>query len=173
MAIIRQIAQLGRPVLRKVAEPVADPTAPEIATLVADMLATCEDANGVGIAAPQVHESLALFIICPRPNVRYPEAQTIEPIVMMNPEIVWKSDEMESGWEGCLSVPGIRGIVPRHLALRVRFTGLDGVRQEAELSGFIARIFQHEYDHIRGMLYIDRADPRELATEKEYLNLLS
>lgn len=173
MSVLRQIAQIGRPVLRKVAGPVAAPASAEIASLVGDMMATVEEAGGVGIAAPQVHEPLALFILCPRPNPRYPDAPELAPVVMMNPEILATSDEMEKGWEGCLSVPGIRGPVSRHLALRVRYVGIDGLTHVVELSGFIARVFQHEYDHIQGTLFVDRADPRELATEKEYLNLIS
>src|SRR5690242_7759056 len=113
MPIIRQIAQLGRPVLRKVAAAVSDPAAPAIRALVEDMLVTVMDASGVGIAAPQVHESLSLFIVCPRPNPRYPDAPEMKPVVMMNPQILWKSDDLEKGWEGCLSIPGIRGLVPR------------------------------------------------------------
>ncbi|UFS68701.1 peptide deformylase [Geomonas sp. RF6] len=172
MAIIRQIAQLGRPVLRKVAAQVENHAAPEIRSLVEDMLLTVVDANGVGLAAPQVHESVQLFIIAPRPNPRYPNASEMDPIIMMNPKLLWGSEEMEKGWEGCLSIPGIRGFVPRHKSIRVAFLGADGTTREAELEGFVARIFQHEYDHLQGVVFLDRTDPRELVMEKEYLHLM-
>ena len=114
MPLIRQIAQLGHPVLREPAE--AGRTCPPSAPLRAfaeDMMATMLDAEGVGIAAPQVYESASLFIVASRPNPRYPDAPTMEPEVVVNPEIVWRSDEVVKGWEGCLSIPGIRGHVPR------------------------------------------------------------
>lgn len=173
MPIIRQIAQLGRPVLRKVAENVAHPTSPEIHALVDDMLATMIDASGVGIAAPQVYQSLSLFIVAPRSNPRYPDAPSVEPEAMMNARLIWGSEEMEKGWEGCLSIPGLRGLVPRHRSIRVSYIGLDGVSRDAELEGFPARVFQHEYDHVQGILFIDRADSRELMTEKEYMYALT
>jgi peptide deformylase len=166
---VRQIAQLGRPVLREAARPVADPLDPALQPLIDDLLVTMDDADGVGIAAPQVHESLALFIVASRPNLRYPHAPAMEPLVMMNPEIVHASPEMETGWEGCLSVPGLRGPVPRSREVTVRWLDRHGAPHEETFSGFVARIVQHEYDHIRGLVFLDRVvSTRDLVTEKEY-----
>lgn len=174
MTILRQIAQLGQPVLREPAHPVADPRDPAVQALIDDLLATAADANGVGIAAPQVYEPLALFIIASRPNPRYPHAPAMTPTEVINPEVVWVSDETEKGWEGCLSVPGIRGLVPRHRRIGVRYLTRSGELREEEYTDFIARIFQHEYDHVRGIVFIDRVEhSRELITEKEYLRVIS
>lgn len=174
MSILRQIAQLGQPVLRQETVPVADPGDPVIQALIDDMLATMTEANGVGIAAPQVYEPLRLFIVASHPNVRYPHAPQMEPLAMLNPEILWKSDETEKGWEGCLSVPGIRGPVPRSVSIGVSYLTRSGERREEELSGLIARVFQHEYDHISGLVFLDRVEStRELVSEREYLRIVS
>ena len=174
MPILRQIAQLGQPVLREPARSVADPADPAIQALIDDLLVTAEDANGVGIAAPQVYEPLALFIVASRPNPRYPHAPAMAPTAMINPELVWTSEETETGWEGCLSVPGLRGLVPRHRRIGVSYMSRTGKLCEEELSDFIARVFQHEYDHIHGMVFIDRvASTRDLVSEKEYLRIVS
>lgn len=172
MPILRQIAQLGQPVLRHVAAEVSTPPAADLESLINDMLATVADANGVGIAAPQVYESLALFVMASRPNVRYPHAPEMEPTVLINPEILWRSEELESGWEGCLSIPGLRGLVPRHKRIGVRYLARTGELREVEFADFLARVFQHEYDHLQGMLFVDRvASSLDLVTEKEYLRL--
>lgn len=172
MPILRQIAQLGQPVLRGVARKIADPTDPAVQALVDDLLVTVADADGVGIAAPQVFEPCALFIVASRPNPRYPHAPEMTPTVMINPEIIWKSDETEKSWEGCLSIPGLRGLVPRHRRIGVRYLTLSGEQREEEYDGFIARVFQHEFDHLQGMVFIDRVESsREMVTEKEYLRL--
>lgn len=173
MPILRQIAQLGQPVLRGPACPCADATDPALQALIDDMLVTVADANGVGIAAPQVFEPLTLFICASRPNPRYPHAPEMQPTAMINPELLWASDETEKGWEGCLSIPGIRGLVPRHRRIGVRYLDRGGQVREEEFEGFIARVFQHEFDHIRGLVFIDRADTRELVTEKEYLRIVA
>ncbi|GFE59788.1 peptide deformylase [Geobacter sp. AOG2] len=174
MTILRQIAQLGQPVLRQETELVGDPADRALQALIDDMLATMAEANGVGIAAPQVYEPLRLFVVASRPNPRYPQAPAMEPTPMLNPEILWQSDEIEKGWEGCLSVPGIRGMVPRSLRIGVRYLSRTGQVCDDELSGFIARVFQHEYDHISGMVFLDRvASSRDLISEREYLRLVS
>ena len=173
MPILRQIAQLGQPVLRRVAEKIADPTGPAVQALIDDMLITVADANGVGIAAPQVFEPLALFIVASRPNQRYPRAPQMEPTAMINPEIVWVSDEREKGWEGCLSIPGLRGLVPRHRRIGIRYLTRAGEVRKEEYGDFLARIFQHEFDHVQGMVFIDRVESSlDLVTEKEYLRSL-
>jgi peptide deformylase len=172
MPVLRQIAQLGQPVLREPGRPVANPGDPAIQALIDDMLATVADANGVGIAAPQVYQSLALFIVASRPNPRYPDAPEMKPTAMLNPEILWASNDLETGWEGCLSVPGIRGLVRRNRRIRVRYLTRDGDLVEEEYEGFLARIFQHEFDHINGLVFLDRVDSRKLVTEKEYLRMV-
>lgn len=173
MSILRQIAQLGQPVLRETARKIDDPRAPGIQALIEDMLATVADADGVGIAAPQVFEPLSLFIVASRPNYRYPHASLMEPTAIINPEILWVSDSREKGWEGCLSIPGLRGLVPRHLRLGVRYLDREGRVREEEFADFPARVFQHEFDHVQGIVFIDRIEStRDLVTEKEYLRIV-
>jgi peptide deformylase len=169
MSVLRQIAQLGQPVLRTAASPVDLPPSAGVRSLAEDLLATMRDADGVGIAAPQVYEPLALFWVASRPNPRYPDAPEIAPFVVINPEIVERSDEMVKGWEGCLSIPGLRGLVPRHRRIKARYQTLDGAEVEREFVDFVARIFQHEDDHLRGIVFLDRLESsRDLVTEKEY-----
>ena len=170
MPILRQIAQLGQPVLREVAGRITDPADPAVQTLIDDMLVTVAEADGVGIAAPQVYEPLSLFIVASRPNPRYPNAPEMEPTAMINPEILWVSDEKENGWEGCLSIPGLRGLVPRNRRIGVRYLTRKGEVREEEYADFLARVFQHEFDHVRGVVFVDRIEStRELITEKEYV----
>jgi peptide deformylase len=143
MAILK-IARLGHPVLIRPANPVQDPTAPEIRRLIADMAETMEDAQGLGLAAPQVHVPLRLFVW---------RGGAGNVIALINPEIEPVGEEMEDGWEGCLSIPGLRGSVPR--AARIRFRGLDmeGKPVEGEAAGLAARVIQHETDHLDGVIY--------------------
>ncbi|GFO70017.1 peptide deformylase 2 [Geomonas limicola] len=174
MPIIRQIAQLGQPVLRKVTRDIDDPAHPEVQALIDDMLVTVDDAHGVGLAAPQVFQSLSLFVIASQPNPRYPKAPDLPPFALINPELVWASDEKEKGWEGCLSIPGLRGIVPRHRRIGVRYLTRHGEVREDEFANFAARIFQHEFDHLKGVVFLDRMEsPQELVTEKEYIRIVS
>ena len=169
MALIRQIALLGHPVLRSAAPSVALPATDAIQALIDDMLETLRDAGGVGIAAPQVYESAAIFIVASRPNPRYPDAPLMEPEVVINPEIIERSPELDKGWEGCLSIPGIRGNVPRHRRIRARYRTLEGVEVEREFTDFVARIFQHEDDHLRGIVFLDRLEStRDVISEKEF-----
>jgi peptide deformylase len=171
---VRQIAQLGAPVLRERAARVGNLETPEIRALIGDLLATVADANGAGLAAPQVYESQRIFLLTPRCHPRYvgaPEAKA--PRVVINPEVVWCSPDREKGWEGCLSIPGLRGLVPRNVKIRARYLALDGAVQEEDLEGFEARVFQHEYDHLDGIVYLDRLETvRDLVTEKEYAKLI-
>lgn len=173
MPVLRLIAQLGQPVLRGVAQAIADPLDGAVQALIEDMLVTVADADGVGIAAPQVFEPLSVFIVASRPNPRYPHAPEMKPTAMINPEIVWVSDETEKGWEGCLSIPGMRGQVPRHRRIGIRYLTRAGELREEEYGDFLARVFQHEFDHLQGLVFIDRVDDTlELATEKEYQRIL-
>jgi len=151
---------------------IAGPSIPAVQALIDDMLVTMTDANGVGIAAPQVFEPLSLFIVASRPNPRYPEAPQMEPTTVINPEILWVSDEKEKGWEGCLSIPGLRGLVARHRRIGVRYLSRYGEVREEEFADFPARVFQHEFDHVQGMVFVDRLeDTRDLVTEKEFLRI--
>jgi peptide deformylase len=173
MPILRQIAQLGQPVLRRVAGRIDDPRDPVVQALIDDLLVTVEDANGVGIAAPQVFEPISLFIVASHPNPRYPQAPEMEPTAMINPELLWVSDEKDQGWEGCLSIPGLRGLVPRHRRISVRYLTRMGELREEEYADFLARVIQHEFDHVQGIVFIDRVESsRELVTEKEYFRSL-
>ena len=172
MPLLRQIAHLGHAVLRTPASPVPLPAKEALRAFVDDMMATMLDADGVGIAAPQLYESSRLFIVASRPNPRYPDAPNMEPEVVVNPEIVWRSDEVVKGWEGCLSIPGIRGHVPRHRRIRARYRTLDGLEVEREFDDFVARVFQHEDDHLRGIVFLDRLESaRDIICEKEFRKL--
>ena len=169
MPILRQIAQLGQPVLRGAKENVSDFSTPSLQALIDDMMATVIDVNGVGLAAPQVYESLSLFIMASSPNRRYPNAPVMEPLAIINPEILWKSYEMDQGWEGCLSIPGLRGLVPRHQRIGVRYRTRDNEVREVEYTDFLAQVFQHEYDHAQGIVFIDRVESTlNLLTKQEY-----
>jgi peptide deformylase len=160
------IAAADEPILHQPAHPVTDPCDPAIQRLLDDMLATLQAANGVGIAAPQVFAPLRIIIVASRPNPRYPDAPLMRPIAMLNPEILWQSDTTCSGWEGCLSVPNTRAPVNRSSQLRVRYLTREGEAMEAEYSGFIARIIQHECDHLDGVLFPERVeDASEIVTE--------
>jgi peptide deformylase len=173
MPVLRQIAQLGQPVLRRVADRIEDSRDPAVQAVIDDMLVTVAEANGVGIAAPQVFESISLFIIASSPNPRYPRAPDMEPVAMINPELLRVSEEKEKGWEGCLSIPGLRGLVPRHTRIGVRYMTRSGELREEEYEGFLARVFQHEFDHLQGVLFIDRVESTlELVSEKEYFRAL-
>ena len=154
MAILK-IARMGHPVLLQKAEPVNDPTAPEIRRLIADMMETMMDAPGVGLAAPQVHVPLRLFVYRV-PGARTgedPEAAPLAPSVLINPEIEPLGDDVRLRWEGCLSIPGLRGAVPR--PWRIRYRGLDGEGAPIEriAAGCHAGGVQHETDHLEGSLY--------------------
>ena len=169
---VLRITQLGEPVLRANAKPVGNPVAPHIQTLIADMIATMKKADGVGIAAPQVGVGLRLFIVAPEPSARYPKAPRVPPVAMINPKLVGHSKATITDWEGCLSIPGIRAKVPRYKTVDIEFTAANGKQYRARLTDFIARIFQHEFDHIGGHVYLDRVrDTRTFMTEAQYRKL--
>lgn len=173
MPIIRQVAQLGNEILRLKAAPVKEIHKSSIQSLIDDMLITASDTDGVGIAAPQLYESLQIFIMASRPNSRYPNAPSMEPTAIINPEILWFSDEQDKDWEGCLSIPGIRGLVPRYKSINVKYMTRDGSVKEQTFSDFLARIFQHESDHLYGISFLDRLEStKDIITEKEFNKLL-
>ncbi|MFB8787784.1 MAG: peptide deformylase [Potamolinea sp.] len=164
-----QIAQLGNPILRQQTQLIDNIQEECLQELIDNLIATAAASNGVGIAAPQVSQSCRLFIIASRPNPRYPNAPTMEPTAMINPKIIAHSAEIVKGWEGCLSIPGIRGLVARYLALEVEYTTRDGKLHKQELTDFVARIFQHEYDHLEGIVFLDRVEStKEMMSELEY-----
>ncbi|MGI4793578.1 MAG: peptide deformylase [Janthinobacterium lividum] len=154
MAILK-IARMGHPVLLQRAEPVADPGAPEIRRLVADMIETMEDANGAGLAAPQVHVPLRLFVFrVPAGRTQPAEGDGEMPnTVVINPELELFDDEEILRWEGCLSIPGLRAAVPRRARLRYKGVDTDGNPVGGFASGFHAGVVQHEYDHLDGIMY--------------------
>jgi peptide deformylase len=163
------IVQLGNPTLRQSAQQVEAVQDPDLQALIDELLQTMAKAAGVGIAAPQVGILKRLVIIASRPTPRYPHAPEMLPTPMLNPQLVEHSDEIEKGWEGCLSVPGIRGLVPRYRSVTVDYIDRDGQPQRQVLHNFVARIFQHEYDHLQGIVFIDRVEStHELMSEQEY-----
>lgn len=169
MSEILEIIQLGDPVLRAKAQLVENIQAQRIQKLIDDLITTVKQANGVGIAAPQVQVSDRLFIVASRPNPRYPNAPEMEPTAMINPKILANSTEIVKGWEGCLSIPGIRGLVPRYQAIEIEYTDRNGKVQKQELIDFVARVFQHEYDHLDGIVFLDRLEStQDIVTEQEY-----
>jgi peptide deformylase len=174
MPIIRQVAQLGHETLRKTAVEIKDIHTPSMHSLIDDMVTTLLDSNGVGLAAPQVYESLQLFIMASYPNPRYPNAPKMEPTAIINPKILWKSDNLEKDWEGCLSIPGIRGLVPRAKRIGVSYLTRDGLKKEHPFNDFLARIFQHEYDHLNGISFLDRLEStKDIITEKEFFKRIT
>ncbi len=152
MAILK-IARMGHPVLLQKCLPVADPGAPEIRRLVADMMQTMEDAPGVGLAAPQVYQALRLFVFRVPGGRQDPADAPIGNTVLINPGVEPIGEEIAMGWEGCLSIPDLRAAVPRAVRIRYRGTDCDGNTIEREATGFHARVVQHEYDHLDGILY--------------------
>jgi peptide deformylase len=153
---VRDILKMGDPRLLRVAQPVRAFDTPELHALVADLFDTMAAANGAGLAAPQIGVDLQLVIFGFERNQRYPEAPPVPPTVLVNPLITPLTDERVEGWEGCLSVPGLRGVVPR--LARIRYRGWDARGQliEREVDGFHARVVQHECDHLIGRLYPTR-----------------
>ncbi len=173
MTDAHKIAQLGDPVLRQKAEAVADVHDAEIKQIIEAMQNTLAATSGVGIAAPQISISKRIIIIASRPTPRYPSAPLMEPTVMINPSFQILSETQEKGWEGCLSIPGIRALVPRYQDIMIRYTDQQGGSVESKLSGFVARIFQHEFDHLEGKTYLDRVENNaDIFAESEYVKLI-
>lgn len=150
---VRRVLKMGDPVLAQVAQPVTEFDTPELHALLQDMRDTMHALAGAGIAAPQIGVSLRVVIFGVSANPRYPQAEEVPFTVLINPELLPLSDAQEDGWEGCLSVPGMRGLVPRYTQLR--YSGFDehGQRIEREVGAFHARVVQHEVDHLDGILY--------------------
>jgi len=151
--MIREILRMGDPRLLRVSEPVTRFDTVELRELLTDMFETMQAADGAGLAAPQIGVGLRVVVFGFESNARYPEAAAVPRTILINPAIEPLGDAMQDGWEGCLSVPGLRGLVPRFE--RVRYRGFDerGIALEREVDGFHARVVQHECDHLDGILY--------------------
>jgi peptide deformylase len=154
--MIRDILKMGDPRLLQAAKPVKDLRDPTLRSIIADMYETMEAVNGVGLAAPQVGIDLRLMIFGFDENPRYPDEKPVPVTTLINPWLEVLTEEIEEGWEGCLSVPGMRGLVPRATHIHYGGTLEDGGELAREARGFHARVFQHEYDHLDGVLYPQR-----------------
>lgn len=163
-----EVIRLGHPTLRCVAEPVAEEwfATGRLADLGRNMVRTMIEENGVGLAAPQVAEGIRLFTYwVPEAD----DAPEIPPTILVNPEIRPVGDDVEEGWEGCLSIPGLRGMVPRYRRLKVKARSIEGDPISLTADGFHARVIQHEYDHLDGIVFLDRmTSTRSLAFEPEW-----
>jgi peptide deformylase len=150
---IREVLKMGDPRLLEVAKPVVAFGTPELESLLRDMRDTMQDLNGAGLAAPQIGVGARVVIFGVEANPRYPDAEPVPFTVLINPQLTPIGDEMEEGWEGCLSVPGMRGLVPRYRQLR--YTGVDAAGEPIDrtVKDFHARVVQHEVDHLDGILY--------------------
>lgn len=153
-----EILQLGHPLLRQTAEPVETISDPAFQSQLDALLKFVMAKGGMGIAAPQVGISQQFFILSSHPNVRYPYAPEIDAFAAINPDITAHSDTQTKDWEGCLSLPGIRALVPRFDTVDVRYQTRDGKTVETRYEGFLARVFQHELDHLQGKVFLDRVE---------------
>ena len=152
----REVLRMGHPVLRERANPIDQVATPELRELVADMKETMAAKEGAGLAAPQIGVSQRVVIFGVTKNARYPDAEEVPFTVLVNPKIVMLTRAVESDWEGCLSVPGMRGVVPRYTKLRYTGTDEEGNPIDRVAEGFHARVVQHECDHLEGILYPQR-----------------
>jgi peptide deformylase len=155
---ILKVARLGHPVLRKVTEAVSQPElqSPALQKFIDDMIETMKEYDGVGLAADQVHESKQIAVLEVADNPRYPEKPRVPLTVLVNPTITPLSEDMEEDWEGCLSIPDLRGMVPRYKSVRVQALDRDGKAVDFVADEFHARVIQHEFDHLNGRVYLDR-----------------
>lgn len=157
MAILK-VARLGHPVIRKVSEPVPQKEiqTSEIQRLIKDMIETMREYDGVGLAAPQIHASKQIAVIEVKKNPRYPDIADIPLTILINPRIKNRSKKSIDGWEGCLSIPDLRGVTPRSESLVCEAFDREGKSIKIEADGFFARVIQHECDHLEGRVYLDR-----------------
>jgi peptide deformylase len=175
---VRKIIRMGHPVLRNVARPVTpeEIRSPALRVLLDDMVDTLHDYGGIGLAAPQIAEPVrvAIIEIPAGDRTRYGEIPPMPLTAFLNPTIEVVNPAARGYWEGCLSVPGLRGFVERPQHVRVRYTTIDGEPAGLELQGFLATVFQHELDHLDGTLYIDRIkDSKLLSFEEEFTRYLA
>lgn len=171
---VKTVLRMGHPLLLQKAELVTEFNTPSLDALIEDMFDTMAERNGAGLAAPQIGASQSVVIFGVEGNLRYPDVEPVPVTILINPEIKFLSDEMDDMWEGCLSVPGMRGLVSRYT--HIRYSGFDqyGVRFEREAHGFHARVVQHECDHLDGILYPRRiTDMRLFGFEQELADATS
>ncbi len=163
---ILKVAQMGNPILRARARALerADLKTAVVQKLIDDMIETMEEYHGIGLAAPQVHEGLRIFIAGLQDETRSEDESAIVPVPLINPEVIPTGNEMATDWEGCLSIPDIRGQVPRYKRVRVRALDREGTRVELQLADLSARVVQHENDHLDGILFFDRMKGFETLT---------
>ncbi len=160
---------IGHPLLKQTAQEIDFPLDALIKQLITDMKVHLSASKGVGLVAPQVGYSVRLIIVASAPNERYPNAPLMEPVAMINPTIVSHSDAIEEDWEGCLSVPGLRAQVPRYCHLDLRYQTVAGEIKQQHFNGFIARIIQHEMDHLNGISFIERVqNKKSFMADEEY-----
>jgi len=170
MTSVIEIAQLGAKVLRLQAEPITDISSAETQQLIKNLQDTLATTEGVGLAAPQISVSKQIIIIASRPTLRYPQAPVMEPTVMINPTFTPLSEIKVKDWEACLSIPGIRARVTRYKQIQVNYLDQQVSNIEIVLEDFVARVFQHEFDHLQGKVYLDQLESNEdIYSESEYL----
>ena len=170
-----KIINLGHPTLRAKAKDISlkDLKTKKVQEFIDNLMYTCNEKKGVGIAATQVDSKKNIFIIASKPSSRYPNAPTMEPTAIVNPKILTTSDELVKDWEGCLSLPGLRGLVPRYKNIKVSYVDRTGKKHVKNFSDFVARIFQHEHDHLQGVMFIDRVmSTQDFISETEYLKMM-
>jgi peptide deformylase len=169
-----EIAQLGAEVLRQPAQAIDNFNSTQFQTLISNMQQLMEQGNGVGIAAPQIGESWQVIIIASRPTARYPKAPEMPATLMVNPQFEILDASLIKDWEGCLSVPGIRALVPRYRKIKVSYQNQQGQACEMVLDDFPARVFQHEFDHLNGMVYLDRVETNtDIVAESEFFKRIA
>lgn len=159
---VRSVLKMGNPILLKVAKPVKKFNTPELEALLADMHDTMQALDGAGLAAPQIGVSLQVVIFGVENNRRYPDAEEVPYTVLINPKITPIGKDIEDDWEGCLSVPGMRGMVPRYHSIRYQGVDPNGKKIDRTVSNFHARVVQHECDHLMGILYPMRVEDMRL-----------
>lgn len=170
---IVKFAQLGDPVLRQQAKVVESVSSAGVIKIIEKMDIFLSNSNGVGLAAPQIFDSVRIVIIASRPSKRYPLAPEMEPVVMINPSFQALSQDKKKDWEGCLSIPEIRALVPRYKKIEISYSDQQGIEQKLIADDFVARIFQHEYDHLNGLVYLDRVeDNKDIISESEFQKLM-
>lgn len=168
-----KIAKLGEKILRKKAKKVKDIKDAQTQEIIKVMIETLKKSNGVGLAAPQISISKQIMIISSKPNKRYPNAPYMEDLVLINPKIIKTSKGKNKDWEGCLSIPGIRAKVPRYNKIKVEYKTIDNEKKTIIFKDFIARIFQHEFDHLIGLAFIDRVETtKDIISEEVYFKTI-
>lgn len=174
MSKILKVIELGNPILRTKAKAVSvvEIKTRKFQNFCDNLITTCESKNGVGIAAPQVGVSKRVFVVWSKPSKRYKTAPKMEPLVVINPKLRFLKKRQEKSWEGCLSIPGIRGLVTRYKDIEVAYTTRTGEKKKEKYTDFVARIFQHEFDHLNGVVFLDLTNPKDLVTEAEYKKII-